>query len=98
MVDAGIAQAYVDVITSVPHGTSSVRRYGQRSAQTASAPRARHRAQILTHRSLKVRQPRAFVGTFMNCEPRDLSRRIVPRIMRRGENAFTSGVALPWND
>jgi hypothetical protein len=45
-----------------------------------------------------VRQPRASVGTFMNCEPRDLSRRIVLRIMRRGEDAFTRGIPLPWSD
>jgi hypothetical protein len=38
MVDAGIAQAYVDIITSVPHGTPSVRRHGQRSAHSAGAP------------------------------------------------------------
>lgn len=45
MVDAGIAQAYVDIITSVPHGTPSVRRHGLRSAHSAGAHRARHRAQ-----------------------------------------------------
>jgi hypothetical protein len=38
MVDAGIAQAYVDIITSVPYGTPSVRRHGQRSAHSAGAP------------------------------------------------------------
>jgi len=38
------------------------------------------------------------VGAFINCESRDLSRRIVLRIMRREEDAFASGVALPWND
>ena len=45
MVDAGIAQAYVDIITSVPRGTPSVRRHGLRSAHSAGAHRARHRAQ-----------------------------------------------------
>jgi hypothetical protein len=45
MVDAGIAQAYLDIITSVPHGTPSVRRHGLRSAHPAGAQRARHRAQ-----------------------------------------------------
>jgi hypothetical protein len=44
-VDAGIAQAYVDIITSVPHGTPSVRPHGLRSAHSAGAHRARHRAQ-----------------------------------------------------
>jgi hypothetical protein len=34
----------------------------------------------------------------MNCEPRDLSRRIVPRIMRREEDAFNSGAAMRWTD
>jgi hypothetical protein len=34
----GIAQAYVDVITSVRHGTPSVRRHGQQSAHSAGAP------------------------------------------------------------
>ena len=38
MVDEGIAQAYVDIITSVPHGTPSVRRHGLRSAHSAGAP------------------------------------------------------------
>ena len=38
MVDAGIAQAYVDIITSVPHGTPSVRRHGLWSAHSAGAP------------------------------------------------------------
>lgn len=44
-VDAGIAQAYLGFITSVPHGTSSVRLKGQRSAHPVGAHRARHRAQ-----------------------------------------------------
>ena len=44
-VDEEIAQAYVDIITSVPHGTPSVRRHGLRSAHSAGAHRARHRAQ-----------------------------------------------------
>ena len=57
-VDAGIAQAYVGFITSVPHGTSSVRRYGQRSAQPASAHRARHRAHPHTSQ-IDARRPRA---------------------------------------
>lgn len=43
-VDVRIAQEYVGVITSVPHGTSSVRPKGQRSAHPAGAHRARHRA------------------------------------------------------
>ena len=43
--------AYVGIITSVPHGTPSVRRHGQRSAHPASAHRARHRAQTLKHHS-----------------------------------------------
>ena len=43
-VDAVIAQAYVGIITSVPHGTPSVRRHGQRSAHPADAHTARHRA------------------------------------------------------
>jgi hypothetical protein len=30
----------------------------------------------------------------MNCEPRDLSRRIVLRIVRREEDAFTSGIPI----
>ena len=45
MVDAGIAQAYVEIITSVPHGTPPVRPHGLRSAHSAGAQRARHRAQ-----------------------------------------------------
>ena len=34
----------------------------------------------------------------VSCEPRCLSRRIILRIMRRDEAAFTSGIALPWYD
>jgi hypothetical protein len=45
-VDAGIAQAYVHIITSVPLGTPSVRRHGQRSAHPAGAHWARYRAQL----------------------------------------------------
>ena len=43
--DEGIARAYVGFIASVPHGTSSVRLKGQRSAHPVGAHRARHRAQ-----------------------------------------------------
>jgi hypothetical protein len=50
-VDPRIVQAYVGIITSVPHGTPSARLQGQRSAHPAGAHRARYRAQILTHRS-----------------------------------------------
>jgi hypothetical protein len=48
VVDAGVAQAYVGIITSVPHGTSSVRLKGRRSAHPVGAHRARHRAQSQT--------------------------------------------------
>jgi hypothetical protein len=34
----------------------------------------------------------------MNCEPRDLSPRIILRIKRCEGDAFTSGIALPWSD
>jgi hypothetical protein len=97
-VDEEIAQAYVGFITSVPHGTPFVRRHGQRSAHPAGAHRARHRAQNPHTQQFVVRQPRASVGTLMNCEPRDLSRRIVFRIMRREEDPFTSGTAMRWTD
>jgi hypothetical protein len=60
-VDAGIAQAYVGVITSVPHGTASVRQHGQRSAHPASAHRARHRAHP-THRRLMHDDRKWLVG------------------------------------
>jgi hypothetical protein len=60
-VDAGIAQAYVDIITSVPHGTPSVRRHGLRSAHPASAHRARYRAHP-KHRRLMHDDREWFVG------------------------------------
>lgn len=60
-VDAGIAQAYVDIITSVPHGTPSVRRHGLPSAHPASAHRARHRAHP-KHRRLMHDDREWFVG------------------------------------
>ena len=62
-VDARIAQAYVGVITSVPHGTPSVRRNGQRSAHPVGAHRARHRAQSSPHRSPLHDDRRRLVGT-----------------------------------
>ena len=34
----------------------------------------------------------------MNCEPRDLSPRIILRIKRCDGDAFTRGIALPWPD
>jgi hypothetical protein len=37
-----------------------------------------------------------FVGILLTCEPRCLSGRIILRITRRAEGAFTSGIALPW--
>jgi hypothetical protein len=55
------SQAYVDIITSVPHGTPSVRRHGQRSAHSASAHRARHRAQPQTSQT-DARRLSRFVG------------------------------------
>lgn len=58
-VDARIAQAYVGVITSVPHGTPSVRRNGQRSAYPVGALKARHRARTSPHRSPLRDLPRA---------------------------------------
>ena len=57
-VDAGIAQAYVGFITSVPHGTSSVRLKGQRSAHPVGAHRARHQAQSQTSQA-DARRPSA---------------------------------------
>jgi len=97
-VDPEITQAYVGNITSVPHGTPSVRRHGQRSAHPDGAHRARHRAQNLNTPQSVVRQPRASVGALMHCESRDLSRRIVLRIVRCEEEAFTSGISSPWSD
>ena len=73
----------VGVITSVPHGTSSVRRHGQRSAHPVGAHRARHRAQPSQHRSPVARPTDAVSRRALSCEHRDLSRRIVLRIMRR---------------
>jgi hypothetical protein len=87
----------LSVITSVPHGTPSVRRNGQRSAHPVGAHRARHRAQSSPHRSPLHDDRRRLVGT-MNCEPRDLSPRIILRITRCEGNAFTSGIARPWSD
>jgi P-type Ca2+ transporter type 2C len=49
-VDAGIARAYVEVTTSVPCGTSSVRHYGLRSAHSAT-PSGHGFQRPPTHRS-----------------------------------------------
>ncbi len=82
-VDAGVAQAYVGVIASVPHGTSSVRPKGQRSAHPVGAHRARHRAQPQTSQT-DARRPRSGSSPrLLSCEPRYLSRRIILRITRR---------------
>lgn len=55
-VDANGARAYVGLITSVPHGTPSVRLSGQRSAHSADAPGHRsgahpHDIAAMSHRS-----------------------------------------------
>ena len=62
MVDAGIAEAYVDIITSVPHGTPPVRPHGLRSAHSAGAQRARHRAQPPNNRRVMHDDQEWFVG------------------------------------
>jgi len=97
-VDAGIKRAYVDVITSVPRGTASVRHNGLRSAHSADALRARSRAHPSPHRSPLHDHRRRSVCTLVSCELRHLSRGIVLRTMRRDEAAFTSGMITPWSD
>jgi hypothetical protein len=91
-------QAYVGVITSVPHGTPSVRPTGQRSAPPVGALIARHRAQSSPHRSPLRDFPGRLVGTPMSCELRDLLRRIVLRTRRRQGDAFTSSITVRWSD
>jgi hypothetical protein len=94
-VDAGIAQAYVGIITSVPHGTPSLRRHGLRSAHSAGAQghgieRNPQKSQSDARRPTLVRRRRS------SCEPRCLSPRVILRITRCAEDAFTRGVASPW--
>ena len=95
--DEDIARAYFSIITSVPHGTPSVRPQGQRSAHPVVALRARHHAQS-SRIAACARRTRRFVGTSMSCEPRDLSRRSILRITRRDGDAFTSGSTMPWSE
>lgn len=85
-------------ITSVPHGTPSVRRHGQRSARTASARRGTASSAIPNIADWRTTTESGSSVRFLNCESRYLSRRIILRIMRCAEDAFTSGVALPWLD
>jgi hypothetical protein len=80
-VDPGIVQAYVET-------SRQCRMALPPFAATANGARIRpaptghgiERQSSNTTQSV-VRQPRASVGVFMNCEPRDLSRRIVLRTL-----------------
>lgn len=67
-VDASITRAYVDFITSVPHGTPPVRRNGLRSAYSADALRARFRAHPSRHRSQSQDHGERLVCTPVGCE------------------------------
>ena len=93
-VDADIAQAYVGLITSVPHGTPPVRHNGHpERAFRPTAHRARHRAHPSQHRSLLQRSPRAVDRHTVELRTSMASRGVVVlRITRRDEAAFTSGV------
>ena len=90
-VDAGIAQAYVDIITSVPHGTPSVRLHGLRRAHSAGAHRARYRAHPPQKSQSDARRPRVVRRRRLSCESRYFSPRVILRITRCAEDAFTSG-------
>ncbi len=97
MVDAAIAQAYVGIITSVPHGTPSV-------ADTANGERirptpTRHGIErTLKHRRLMHDDQEWFVGASIELRTSVSLWRIILRITRCAENAFISGVILPWVD
>ena len=43
-----------------------------------------------------ARRPRAVRRRRLSCEPRCLSPRVILRIIRCAEDAFTSGIASPW--
>lgn len=97
VIDAGVAQAYVGFIASVPHCTPFVRPKDQRSAHPVGAHRARHRAQS-QHRRLMHDNRERFVGALLSCEPRYLSPAHHPQDRALRRDAFTSGMVLPWFD
>jgi hypothetical protein len=92
-VDPGTTRAYVDVITSVPSGTSSVRHYGLRSAHSADALRAGfQRPQHIAARCLATER---LACTPRRCDARHLSRCIFIQDHAREEAAFFRDAVTP---
>jgi hypothetical protein len=81
--------------SSVPLGTPSVRRHGQRSAHPAVAHRARYRAQLLNIAARCTTTDSGSSARRLSCEPRCLSRRIILRIVCREEAAFPAALHCP---
>jgi hypothetical protein len=95
-VDVRILRAYVVFVSAVPHGTSSIRQNGQRSAFSAGALRALHRALPLPLCSPLHGRHRPFVGAPASCETCDLFDGHRPQGHAHDEDAPSSGTAVPW--
>jgi hypothetical protein len=80
-----------------PHGTSSGRPKGQRSAHPVG-PTGHDIERTPKHRRLMHDDRERSGGASFELRISDLSRRIILRITRCAEDMFTSGVALPWCD
>ena len=95
-VDPNTMRAYVDLITSVPHGTPPVRHTGIRSAHSAGASRARFGAHPLQPSQPFAEQPRAVDLHTAGCELECLSRRRVFRTARQQGGSVRQAVIAPW--
>ena len=88
-VDDDIAQAYVGLIPSVPHGTPPVRHNGIRSAHSADRPKGTAWSASLTTSQPVAGSPTTVDLHTVGREHHGFSRRRVLRITRRNEAAFT---------